>query len=135
MALTEVLTAVLRMDSSQYQSEARAASKSTKGISEAAQDAGSKGGKGISALSGQVKKLGGLAAGAFAAKAVVDFARGAINSATELEESVNAVDVVFEAAAASLKIRCRPLAAHASPPGERTVPAPDCPAPTPGHVW
>lgn len=102
MALTEVLTAVLKMDASQYKSEAASASKGTKAIGDAADDAGKRGGKGVSALSGQVKKLGGLVAGAFAAKAVLDFAKGAINSATELEESINAIDVVFEDGAQTL---------------------------------
>ena len=102
MALTEVLTAVLKMDASQYKSEAASAAKGTKGISDAAVDAGKRGGGGVSALSGQVKKLGGLVAGAFAAKAVLDFAKGAINSATELEESINAIDVVFEDGAQTL---------------------------------
>ncbi len=102
MALTEVLTAVLRMDASQYQSEARGAAKSTKGISEAGEDAGKKGAGGVNRMGASVKKLGGLVAGAFAVKAVANFANDAINAATDLQESVNAVDVVFEDGAATL---------------------------------
>ena len=102
MALTEVLTAVLRMDASQYQSEARQSAKATKGISDAGEDAGKKGAGGVNRMGTSVKKLGGLVAGAFAVKAVANFANDAINSATDLQESVNAVDVVFEAGAQTL---------------------------------
>jgi hypothetical protein len=102
LALTEILQARLLLDASQYKSEAKSAAKATDGISGAAQDAGRKGGKGVDSLSGSVKKLGGLVAGAFAVREVAQFANAAIDSAANLGESINAVDVVFGDASQTL---------------------------------
>lgn len=95
MAFSEVVTAVLRMEAGQYQSEARKSARSTKDIGDAAQDAGRKGGRALDTIKGTAIGVGTAVAGAFAVDKVMDFVGGTIDAAADLGESINAVDVVF----------------------------------------
>jgi hypothetical protein len=61
--------------------------------------------KGVGGIGGAMKKVAGLAAGAFAVERVVDFAQQSISAASAYTESVNAVEVATgEASDAILKL-------------------------------
>ena len=58
--------------------------------------------RGIQGMAGSLKKMAAAAGVAFAAKKVLDFGREAVKAASDLEESVNAVEVTFGAASAGI---------------------------------
>ena len=59
--------------------------------------------KGVQGMAGSLKKLATAAGVAFAAKAVLDFAKASVDAAVDLNESVNAVNVVFGESADEVK--------------------------------
>ena len=59
--------------------------------------------KAVDKLRGQVKKLGGVILAAFAVREIARFAASTVNAATDLEESANAVNVVFLEATATIE--------------------------------
>ncbi len=87
--MAEKVVVQLVLDTSKYTANAQGAARSTAKIQGAAdKTAGS-----MSKLSQTAGKLGLALGAAFAAKAVLDFAKSAINAFSNLEESVNAVEV------------------------------------------
>ena len=58
-------------------------------------ESGAKAEKAVDGIGGEFKKLGKLIAGAAIGKAVMDFAKSSISAASDLEESINAVQVTY----------------------------------------
>lgn len=58
--------------------------------------------KGLGGISGSLKKVAGLAAGAFAVGSIVEFGRASITAASDYNESINAVEVATGEAADSI---------------------------------
>jgi hypothetical protein len=58
-------------------------------------ESGAKAEKAVDGIGGEFKKLGKLIAGAAIGKAVKDFAKASIDAASDLEESINAVQVTY----------------------------------------
>lgn len=88
----ERIVVKLVLDTSGYKKGAGEASSATDKITKSA----SKSDKATQGLTSQMKKMGIAVAGAFAVKKVLDFGVAVINSASDLVESQNAVNVVFE---------------------------------------
>ena len=89
--MAEDVVVRLVLDTSNYTSKANAAAKSTNQISKSADKTGTAASK----LTGTLGKLGIAMGGAFAAKVVFDFARSSIAAFSNLEESINAVNVSY----------------------------------------
>lgn len=103
MALADALTVALRMDASQYQSEARRAAGTSSKLAGEIKGAGDKSRGafagvrgGVGQLSDSLGGLGKTIAGAFAVKKVGDFAKATVTSASNLAEATNAANVVFK---------------------------------------
>ena len=89
--MAEDVVVRLVLDTSNYTSKANQASKATNGISKSADATG----KSANKLTGNLGKLGIAMGGAFAAKVAVDFAKQSIAAFSNLEESINAVNVSY----------------------------------------
>ncbi len=89
--MAEKVVVQLVLDTSKYTSNANKAAKSTNKITKSADDTGGAANK----LSANLGKLGIAMGAAFAAKAAVDFAKQSINAFSDLEESINAVNVSY----------------------------------------
>lgn len=95
---TEKLSVILELISGSYKREAREAAAATAAIGTGATRANTA----MGGMATSLTRIGGLFAGAFVAREVVDFAQAAIASASKLEEAVNAVNVVFKDAAGTI---------------------------------
>lgn len=96
---TEKLSVILELVSGNYKREAREAATATAAIGAGAQ-------RSTTAMGGLtlgIGRLGGVLAGVFAGREVLDFAQDTIESASKLEEAVNAVNVVFTEAAGTIR--------------------------------
>ncbi|HPJ19840.1 MAG TPA: hypothetical protein PK635_12045 [Actinomycetota bacterium] len=60
------------------------------------------GDSGLGKLGGAVKKLGGIMAGAFAVQQVGSFVKDSVSAASDLQQSVGAIDTVFKSSAAQM---------------------------------
>ena len=89
--MAEDVVVRLVLDTSKYTSKATQAAKSTNQITKSADATG----KSANKLTGNLGKLGLAIGGAFAAKAAVDFAKQSIAAFSDLEESINAVNVSY----------------------------------------
>ncbi len=93
--MAEKVVVQLVLDTSRYKTGASNAARDTAKIRTAAD----KTSKSVSSLGGTALKAGAALGAAFAAKAVLDFAKSSIAAFSNLEESVNAVNVVYGEAA------------------------------------
>jgi hypothetical protein len=78
------------------------AAKDVNGFSRQVDRASQTSARSMGGLGGAIGKLGTVMAGVFAGTQIVDFARDSIMAASDLEESVNAVNVVFGEAAEAI---------------------------------
>lgn len=92
---SERLQVILELTAGQYKREAREAATATGQIGNAAQGVTGR----VTGLGGAIGKLGGVMAGVFAGAQIGQFAKDTIMAASDLEESINAVNVVFGDAA------------------------------------
>ncbi len=108
MAEVARLVAKLEADVRDFDRDMKKATKRLDGLEKSTRKASGsmkKANKGIGDMAGSLKKMAAAAGVAFAAKKVVDFARASIKSASDLEESINAVEVTFgEAGKGILKL-------------------------------
>ena len=97
--MAENLLVRLALDAKDYVRGANKAEKATDEITDAQKRTDKAGGK----LTDRMDKLGKTLVAAFAAKAVLDFAKSSIAAFSNLEESVNAVNVQFEEGSGVIK--------------------------------
>lgn len=93
--VAEKVVVQLVLDTSRYSSKAVGAARDTAKI----QTAADKTSKSVSGLGATALKAGAALGAAFAAKAALDFAKSSIAAFSNLEESVNAIEVAFGTAA------------------------------------
>jgi hypothetical protein len=99
------LVAKLEADVRDFDRDMRKATKRLDGLEKSTRKAGGsmkKADGGIQRMTGSLKKMAAVAGVAFAAKKVLDFGRDAVRAASDLEESVNAVEVTFGEASAGI---------------------------------